>query len=326
MNKKLKLLVLVLLCATALAAISEEIGTPQASLTRNTTEHLVVYYPFNGNALDESGNELHLSISGSPQLCPDRFGNPNSAYSFSGTYDFMSVADNELLRPEHITISAWFNTNGRNANPRILEKRYVIPSYPWTSYLLEYNNLSHFPQTQFSTDGNRTVLVSTVTSNLNHWHFLAATYDGNDLKLYLDGVLVNSTPKTGAITYSSLPLYIGTCHEGASHTYVFCGELDDIRIYDTALSAAEIYSLYDFVEPPRAMQITESETENALIVSWDAAPGATSYTVYTSSDPNAQFPGGWSVAASGVTTESWSDFSYSAAERKFYKVVSIKSD
>jgi|GEM_PF-4341807 len=119
MNKKLKLLVLVLLCATALAAISEEIGTPQASLTRNTTEHLVVYYPFNGNALDESGNELHLSISGSPQLCPDRFGNPNSAYSFSGTYDFMSVADNELLRPEHITISAWFNTNGRNANPRI---------------------------------------------------------------------------------------------------------------------------------------------------------------------------------------------------------------
>ena len=71
---------------------------------------LVVYYPFNGNADDESGNGLDGEVLG-PVLAEDRFGNENSAYVFDGIDDFIRVQDHDLLDiTDSITIAAWFYT------------------------------------------------------------------------------------------------------------------------------------------------------------------------------------------------------------------------
>jgi hypothetical protein len=66
---------------------------------------LVAYYPFNGNANDESGNGNDGTVNGAT-LVEDRFGETDKAYNFDGD-DYIKVLDNEILRPKHITISTW---------------------------------------------------------------------------------------------------------------------------------------------------------------------------------------------------------------------------
>src|SRR3990167_996949 len=68
---------------------------------------LVAYYPFNGNTNDESGNGNNGTLYG-PTLTTDRFGNPNKAYSFNGTSDYIRVSDSQSLDiGDSLTITAW---------------------------------------------------------------------------------------------------------------------------------------------------------------------------------------------------------------------------
>jgi len=82
-----------------------------------------------------------------------------------------------------------------------------------------------------------TQLNPTAPQSLNEWHFVVGTYDGSQIKLYTDGTLSSSTPKTGAITPATTVSYIGRLD--------FNGKIDDFRIYNRALSAAEIIALYN---------------------------------------------------------------------------------
>jgi len=74
---------------------------------------LVAYYPFNGNVNDESGNGNNGIVYGAT-LTNDRLGNPNSAYSFDGINDYISVPDSYSLRSptEAVSISAWIYLKG----------------------------------------------------------------------------------------------------------------------------------------------------------------------------------------------------------------------
>ena len=78
-----------------------------SSIIYSQTSGLVVYYPFNGNANDASGNGLHGSVNG-PVLTTDRYGNSNRAYNFDGVNDLIEVADNSLLDiTGQISLAAW---------------------------------------------------------------------------------------------------------------------------------------------------------------------------------------------------------------------------
>ncbi|MNC93844.1 hypothetical protein D3C83_105630 [compost metagenome] len=75
------------------------------------------------------------------------------------------------------------------------------------------------------------------------WYHAAATYDGATMRLYLNGVLVASMSKTGSVAASaSVPVTIGRSPEGSAFTQM-SGALDDLRIYNRGLSAAEIAAL-----------------------------------------------------------------------------------
>ena len=77
-------------------------GTVSAGLTDN----LVAYYPFNGNANDQSSNGYDGTVYGAT-LTSDRFGNPGSAYSFDGIDDYISVDYTDAFQLPEITISVW---------------------------------------------------------------------------------------------------------------------------------------------------------------------------------------------------------------------------
>ena len=83
----------------------------QSSLTNG----LVAYYPFNGNANDAGGNGNNGFVVGAT-LCPDRFGNTNSAYSFHGVSQYIVFSSPPLIQTDNLSLSAWINPASINQN------------------------------------------------------------------------------------------------------------------------------------------------------------------------------------------------------------------
>ena len=96
--------------------------------------------------------------------------------------------------------------------------------------------------------GSREILISGEVVTTNFWHFLAATYDGSIMKTYIDGTLNTNTQSaslTIATSNNTFPPIIGQLGI-AGYIDAFNGLIDDVRIYNRALSATEITNLYNF--------------------------------------------------------------------------------
>ena len=85
------------------------------------TNGLVGWWPFNGNANDESGNGNNGTVNGAT-LTTDRFGNSNGAFSFNGVNSYISVQDSNTLHQNVFTISSWVNGDEYNGFKQILSK------------------------------------------------------------------------------------------------------------------------------------------------------------------------------------------------------------
>ena len=204
----------------------------------STTENLVAYYPFTGNADDGSGNNLHGTVNG-PVLTADRFNNENSAYSFDGVDDVIEVSDNSLLDiTEQISLAAWIYPTSQKTQMIIRKGATVTPSPPYGLSLSGTGNIVF----DLSPNGQLTQLVKTGYS-LNEWSFIVGTYDGTMMKLYVNGNLEETLSVSGSLNENNNVLLLGTRLRLTSDT--FEGILDDIRIYNKALSEGEIDDLYN---------------------------------------------------------------------------------
>ena len=202
---------------------------------------LVAYYPFNGNANDESGNG-HNGIVNGATLTADRFGNANKAYSFdgTGTIDLTGTSSLNFLTGG-FSLVAWAKFTAEtagNGDKGIVVKHYcgVANGY----FLAEYENSFDFYVSPDPT------LKTTEKYNDGKWHFVVGVYDGTTKYLYVDGVLKLSKSSIYS-NVNSENIRIGGAvnsaygHCDASH---FMGAIDDVRIYNRALSASEIKQLY----------------------------------------------------------------------------------
>lgn len=205
---------------------------------------LIAYYPFNGNANDASGYDNNGVVYGAT-LAADRKGNDNCAYSFNGIDNYISVTNTPDHSPTtEITVSGWILVDDFSARHYILDKRINLTSEPWTSYALYSTNPGE-TQTwlaSLTTNSTQISVWSPYNNNANQWYHLLLKYDGSTLYLYVDGALVQSTSQTGSITYSNMDLYIGTA---ALNQHFTKGKIDDIRIYNRALTEEEIQLLYN---------------------------------------------------------------------------------
>jgi hypothetical protein len=231
--------------------------TPAAclDLPANLQDGLVGYWPFCGNANDESGNGNNGNVNGAT-LAEDRFGNAGSAYSFQ-TDARIVVSDNMDLRLANtdFTMSAWILLNDtlptdvNYGGYIILSKRdFVNETYDYLfgvsapSYTVDWGAGKPFISTS-NIPGNYAVAPEAVI--LQEWVNVVATYSltGGVLKVFVDGNLVSAT--NGAQTPESditSDLWIG--NDVAESPYHFHGLLDDITIYNRALSPEEVTQLY----------------------------------------------------------------------------------
>ena len=204
---------------------------------------LVAYYPFCGNANDQSGNGLNGTVNGAT-LTTDRFGNSNNAYNFNGTSDFIKVLDNDLLDlTQNLTLSAWISPNSVVNEQAVFGKGKISSQ---TGYSLLHNVL--IPEKTGISIQNAPIPASEAhinssTLNLNTWYQLVGTYNGSELKLYLNGVLVDTVSTSLQLMPNSLTdLFIGCELSGFRF---FNGKIDDIGIWNRALTLQEVTQLFN---------------------------------------------------------------------------------
>jgi hypothetical protein len=202
---------------------------------------LVAFYPFNGNANDQSGNNNNGIVIGA-SLTTDRFGNTNNAYQFNGTSDNITVVDNLTLNlTNEITLAAWVKRT-RYGIDMIMEK-----GGDWTHGTCNYgmslhsmnNNMFYF----FFNGGWR----GTGGVNDFEWHhYTVIAQQGNtNPLLYIDGELKQVQYSEGAaiinLATSTLDLHIGA--QVGTATYYGANVIDEVRIYNRTLSQTEISQL-----------------------------------------------------------------------------------
>lgn len=207
------------------------------NVSGSLTQGLVGYWPFCGNANDESGNGNNGTSNGAT-LTTDRFGNSNSAYNFSGGSS-VSVPMTLLLHNLPVrTFSCWFNANGAQNGGRIYETTYLnggIAMYNGNVLDAFYYNGTY--------ECNVTNIIA---GNLNEWHNLVYVTDSNTGlgSIYLDGVFIdsrNGLPFTSPSNWLNNFLRFGLGAQGES----FIGKIDDIGIWNRALTQEEITNLYN---------------------------------------------------------------------------------
>ena len=199
------------------------------------TRCIVAYYPFNGNANDESGNGYNGVVNGAI-LTTDRKGNNNRAYYFNG----LSYIDipNAVKLPQGNdprSISVWIY-NSSQTNQVIVEWGLVESL---KRCILGIADASGF--VGFSIYGAD--LATLVSVRDNKWHNIVLTYDGTTAKMFMDGIYQNSKIM-GNLNTSGYNLYFGKNHRGNEEEYN-TGSIDDIRIYNCALSDNEIKALFN---------------------------------------------------------------------------------
>jgi hypothetical protein len=224
-----KLFLLTLVAAVTLVVT----GSALADLN----EGLVAYYPFSGNANDESGMGNNGTVSGA-LLTTDRTGRPDSAYSFDGLNDYVSITDSSSLDiTEAISLVVWIKPRSI-ADARIISKREGGGGYELDLFQEEL---------RFSLNGSIQVRKS-LSGKENQWIFIAATWEksavGDKAKVYIsEDEAVSGGYKDEPIGTNDGNLLVGSWYSPLGSD-PFDGVIDDIRVYNRALSEDEVRALY----------------------------------------------------------------------------------
>jgi hypothetical protein len=216
------------------------------------TNGLVGWWPFNGNANDESGNGINGTAIGAT-LTTNRFGNSNSAYAFNGSSNVINCGNstNALLNlNSSITISAWVNAScfgcGNYANMIVSKHRSSGPNgYVfgfWNGGMINYQATPNFDASTYPAGQS-----GFITTNV--WRHCILKYDASSTSLYyyLNGILVDTKLLAFNVTSNTDDLVFGAQRNGAGTGYLdfFSGKLDDIGIWNRALTQQEITNLYN---------------------------------------------------------------------------------
>ena len=218
----------------------DSIGVSVRDTTIQQTGDLVAYYPFNGNANDLSVFSNNGTVSGA-LLTTDRFGNTGSAYYFDGINDNIRVLSSTSLNFQNsVTINFWIKVGDF-----FDREAYPLSHGNWENrWKISITN-KHIRWTVKTNQGTKD-LDSETELIKNKLYNVTALYNGYDFEIYINGELDAFTSFSGLILTTTIDLMIGQVLPNNTQ-YNFKGVLDDIRIYNYALSYSKIKSLYDFV-------------------------------------------------------------------------------
>ena len=205
---------------------------------------LISWYPAEGNALD-SRSDNHGTLQNGATFAAGQNG---QAFNLDGTDDFIRVSTNANLRPNVWTLETWVNP--RALRPTINGFDGVITQGSATGFgdgfFLGFRNERVYTAvTHNAAETVFTEINSTASVPLNQWSHLASTFDGNNLKLYVNGVLTDTVAANSPLPFYDVnsDVLIGADTNQNSPGVHFNGLVDEPAIYNRALSAAEILQI-----------------------------------------------------------------------------------
>ncbi len=240
-----------LLAATAIAAFAMTV-TAQTIPSYIPTNGLVGWWPFNGNANDESGNGYHGIKSGGITNTTDRFGNSNKAFLFNGIDGVINLPSLNSLSYRPITYSAWVLVNSYLPSSWGHKFKAIIGRN--TAFILDCGVIGLFADNGIYDNtflmwrgGGTSVLTTSKTiPQLNTWVHIVYTQKINgDFNWYQNGVLVNTGNFTDSQNHFNF-FQIGSCNNQSNWNTFWDGKLDDILVYNRALTQTEITQLYTY--------------------------------------------------------------------------------
>src|SRR3989338_989114 len=229
---------------------------------------------------DFSGNNNTGTLVNGPAWTTGKIG---GALSFDGVDDYVALGNPLSMRPiNQITISAWINPTDVSTSKTIVSKD--------TTGAVDYFFRVQGPG---GVRCNFEGVVLDLTGNYiltNVWQHLTCTYDGSIVSIYKDGILLGSSAAS-AVTYSDsgASINIGRRDEGGGGLY-FPGLIDDLRIYNRALSQAEIKTDMNTAvgggpgpatTPPTISSVSASSiTQNSTNITWTTNENADTQVEY----------------------------------------------
>lgn len=213
---------------------------------------MILNLPFNGNANDTSGYGHNGTVYGATPT-QDRFGNANSAYYFNGSGDYIDLGT-QLLPSGDFTVGFWLKSAGTQntytvplsqghwGNPTSsgFAFQYGFPAASSIGFIWGRGTFNTFEFIDF----NYNLTTDTV------WHHLVATKQGNTITAYEDSVSAGSS--SVGLLFGSYNFVIGQDAYNSGRS--FYGSIDDVRVFDYALTSAQVGELYadNFVPEPSA--------------------------------------------------------------------------
>src|SRR4029077_8904992 len=245
---------------------------------------------------DDSGNGNTGTIVNATWTTAGKYGN---ALSFNGTNARVDINDAASLHlTTAMTLEAW-------VNPAAVSSAWRDLVYKGNDnyYLMGTTDHSSLPGGGIIAGGTYAETFGTTTLATNTWTHLATTYDGATLRLFVNGVQVSSVVKTGNIVTSTNPLQLGG---DSIYGQYFQGVIDEVRVYNVALTAAQVQAdmntpIAPDTQPPTAPSNLAATgiSGNQISLNWSASTDNVGVSVYL---VERQDPGSTSFVQIGTAT------------------------
>ena len=227
-----------LLSARARDTTNQATSTAVSVTVNNTNTGLVAAYGFNEGTgtslLDQTGKGHTGTIAGPVWTAQGKFG---SALTFDGVNDWVTVNDaNDLDFTTGMTMEAWVFPTASRSSWRTVVMKERAGELVYSLYAASDTNVPTAYAVPAATSQSLEARGSAAVP-LNAWTHLAATYDGTTLRLYVNGSLVGSRAVANPLLTST-----GVLRFGGNSVWgeFFAGRIDEVRLYNRALAAAEI--------------------------------------------------------------------------------------